>query len=147
MQAKFLFYLFIHDRPWNMQGKLTLFTDFVAQIKNIAPPGEARIYTTRTYQFDPLTINIPRCTPEHLRGGDPTQNAKEFEMVLAGGEYTINAKKDSIVLNAGFGCYVYGLTNTVEEGCALARKTLIEGKGEEMLNKWRDVSKEIAGRG
>lgn len=68
-------------------------------------------------------------------------------MVLAGGEYTTNAKKDSIVLNAGFGCYVYGLTSTIEEGCALARKTLIEGKGEKMLNKWRDVSKEIAGRG
>jgi anthranilate phosphoribosyltransferase len=68
-------------------------------------------------------------------------------MVLAGGEYTINAKKDSIVLNAGFGCYVYGLTDTIEAGCALARKTLIEGKGEELLRRWVAASKEIAGRG
>lgn len=136
--------LFFHDLSLKiMHSPSTTF----AQIKNTAPPGEPRTYTTKTYQFDPLSLNIPRCTPEDLRGGDPAQNAKEFEMVLAGGEYTINAKKDSIVLNAGFGCYVYGLTNTIEEGCALARKTLIEGKGEEMLNKWRDVSKEIAGRG
>jgi len=84
---------------------------------------------------------------EDLRGGEPTQNAKEFELVLTGGEYETNAKKDSIVLNAGVGCYVYGLTETIEEGCALAKKTLISGKAEEVLKNWRAVSKEIAGRG
>ena len=50
-------------------------------------------------------------------------------------------------MNAGVGCYVYGLTETMEEGCALAKKTLVEGKAEEVLKKWRAVSKEIAGRG
>ena len=119
----------------------------ISQIKNTAPPGETKTYTKRTFEFDPLTINIPRCKVEDLKGGDPVQNAKEFEMVLQGGEYKTNAKKDSIVLNAGVGCYVYGLTETIEEGCALAKKTLIEGKAEEVLNKWKDVSKEIAGRG
>lgn len=92
-------------------------------------------------------MNIQRCKVEDLKGGDPAQNAKEFEMVLQGGEYENNAKKDSIVLNAGVGCYVYGLTETIEEGCALAKKTLVEGKGEEVLKKWREVSREIAGRG
>jgi len=119
----------------------------IVEIKNTAPPGETRTYTTRTYEFDPLTIGIPRCKVEDLKGGEPAQNAKEFELVLKGGEYGTNAKKDSIVLNAGVGCYVYGLTETIEEGCALAKKTLISGKAEEVLNKWRDVSKEIAGRG
>lgn len=119
----------------------------IVEIKNTAPPGETRTYTTRTFEFDPLTVNIPRCKVEDLKGGEPTQNAKEFEMVLTGGEWETNAKKDSIVLNAGVGCYVYGLTETIEEGCALAKKTLIAGKAEEVLNKWRDVSKEIAGRG
>ena len=82
-----------------------------------------------------------------MKGGDPAQNAKEFEMVLEGGEYTTNAKKDAIVLNAGVGCYVYGLTETIEEGCALARKTLVEGKGAEVLKEWLKVSNEIAARG
>jgi anthranilate phosphoribosyltransferase len=68
-------------------------------------------------------------------------------MVLQGGEYVNNAKKDAVVLNAGVGCYVYGLTESIEEGCALARKTMVEGKGEEVLIKWRDASKKIAGRG
>mmetsp|Transcript_5175 Transcript_5175/g.7781 ORF Transcript_5175/g.7781 Transcript_5175/m.7781 type:complete len:299 (+) Transcript_5175:3-899(+) len=119
----------------------------IVEIKNTAPPGEKRTYTTRTFEFDPLTIGIERCKVEDLRGGEPARNAKEFEKVLQGGEWETNAKKDAIVLNAGVGCYVYGLTETIEEGCALAKKTLISGKGEEVLNKWRDVSKEIAGRG
>jgi len=119
----------------------------IVEIKNIAPAGESRKYTTNKFKFDPLSVNIPRCKVEDLKGGDPAQNAKEFELVLTGGEYEANAKKDSIVLNAGVGCYVYGLAETIEEGCALAKKTLIEGKGEELLNKWREVSKEIAGRG
>ena len=84
---------------------------------------------------------------EDLKGGDPAQNAQEFENVLQGGEYTANAKKDSIVLNAGVGCYVYGMVDTIEEGCALARKTLVEGKGAEVLKKWRVVSNEIGQRG
>lgn len=91
-------------------------------------------------------MNIQRCKVEDLKGGDPAQNAKEFEMVLEGGDYTNNAKKDSIVLNAGVGCYVYGLAETIEEGCALARKTLVEGKGAEILKKWRVVSNEIAAK-
>jgi anthranilate phosphoribosyltransferase len=116
------------------------------QIKNTAPAGEKKTYTTRKYQFDPLSVNIPRCVVEDLKGGDPEQNAKEFENVLEGGEYTTNAKKDAIVLNAGVGCYVYGMTETIEEGCALARKTLVEGKAAEVLKKWKAVSKEIAGK-
>ena len=119
----------------------------IVEIRNTAPPGEKKVYDTKTYKFDPLSVNIQRCKVEDLKGGDPGQNAKEFELVLEGGEYTTNAKKDSIVLNAGVGCYVYGLTETIEEGCALARKTLVEGKGAEVLKKWKQVSKEIAARG
>ncbi len=119
----------------------------IVEIRNTAPAGEKKTYTTRTFKFDPLSVNIQRCKVEDLKGGDPAQNAKEFEMVLEGGEYTTNAKKDAIVLNAGVGCYVYGLTETIEEGCALARKTLVEGKGAEVLKEWLKVSNEIAARG
>jgi anthranilate phosphoribosyltransferase len=119
----------------------------IVEIKNTAPAGEKKVYDTKVFKFDPLSVNIPRCKVEDLKGGDPAQNAKEFEMVLEGGDYTTNAKKDSIVLNAGVGCYVYGLTETIEKGCALARKTLVEGKALDVLKKWKKVSKEIAARG
>lgn len=117
------------------------------KIKNTAPAGEKKTYITKSYQFDPLTINIPRCAVEDLKGGDPATNAKEFEKVLEGGDYSANAKKDAVVLNAGVGCYVYGAAESIEEGCALARKTLVEGKAEEVLKKWKKVSKEISARG
>ena len=119
----------------------------IVKIQNTAPAGEAKVYTTRQYQFDPLTVGIQRCKVEDLKGGDPAQNAKEFEMVLEGGEYNNNAKKDSIVLNTGVGCYVYELAETIEDGCALAKSTLVEGKGIEILKKWKAVSNEIASRG
>eukprot|EP00569_Conticribra_weissflogii_P016323 CAMPEP_0171396750 /NCGR_PEP_ID=MMETSP0880-20121228/4800_1 /TAXON_ID=67004 /ORGANISM="Thalassiosira weissflogii, Strain CCMP1336" /LENGTH=357 /DNA_ID=CAMNT_0011910447 /DNA_START=16 /DNA_END=1089 /DNA_ORIENTATION=- len=119
----------------------------IVEIKNTAPAGEKKTYITKSYKFDPLTINIPRCAVEDLKGGDPSTNAKEFEKVLEGGDYTANAKKDAIVLNAGVGCYVYGATESIEEGCALARRTLVEGKAEELLRKWKKISGEISVRG
>jgi len=64
---------------------------------------------------------------------------------LRGGEET-SAKEGSIVPNSRVGCYVYGLLETIEEGCVLAKKTLISLKVEEVLKNWSAVSKEIAGR-
>lgn len=78
-----------------------------------------------------------------LKGGDPKENAERFQQVLQGGDHT-DAKRDAIVLNAGVGCYVYGLTPTIEEGCTLARETLKSGKAADLLKKWITVSQEIA---
>lgn len=60
-----------------------------------------------------------------------------------GGSHT-NAKRDSIVLNAGVGCYVYGLVESIEEGIALARETLESGKATEVLQKWIISSQEVS---
>jgi anthranilate phosphoribosyltransferase len=78
-----------------------------------------------------------------LKGGGPEENAQKFKEVLLGGDHS-DAKRDSIVLNAGVGCYVYGLTKTMEEGCALARKTLQSGKASELLEQWIQASQDIA---
>jgi len=115
----------------------------IMEIKNTAPVGETKSYTTRKFTFDPLTVGIPRCDVKDLRGGGPEQNAEEFKKVLLGGSHT-NAKRDSIVLNAGVGCYVYGLVETIEDGVALARKTLETGKADEVLQKWIVASQEAA---
>lgn len=90
-----------------------------------------------------MTVDIPRCKVEDLRGGGPEENAEEFRKVLLGGDHT-NAKRDSIVLNAGVGCYVYGMTDTIEDGIKLARETLVSGKAAELLKQWIDVSQEVA---
>jgi anthranilate phosphoribosyltransferase len=95
----------------------------ILEIKNTAAPGEPRVYEEREFSFDPESVGIPRCQLIDLKGGGPEENAEKFRQVLMGGTHS-DAKRDSIVLNAGMGCYVYGLTESIEEGCKLARTTL-----------------------
>jgi anthranilate phosphoribosyltransferase len=119
-------------------GPATIF-----EIRNVAPQDQPKVYETRTFQFDPLSIGIPRCTLEDLKGGGPVENAAEFRKVLLGGTEH-NAKRHAVILNAGLGCFVYGLTDSIETGCALARTTLESGKAHEVLQEWIAVSQEIA---
>lgn len=112
------------------------------QIKNVSPPGEPKVYESKTFEFDPSSIGIPKCDLIDLKGGGPKENAEKFLAVLQGGSHT-DAKRDSIVLNAGMGCYVYGLTPTIEEGCVLARKTLEDGKASGLLQRWIAVSQKV----
>jgi anthranilate phosphoribosyltransferase len=115
---------------------------YIKKIKNVAEEGTPRVYEEKTFDFDPLDIGIKRCTVQDLKGGGPEENAEKFRKVLEGGTHT-DAKRDSIVLNAGVGCYVYGLTPTIEEGCELARETLNSGKAAELLQKWIEVSQQV----
>jgi anthranilate phosphoribosyltransferase len=115
----------------------------ILEIKNIAAPGEPRIYEEREFEFDPLSIGIARCELADLKGGGPEENAQKFRDVLLGGGHT-DAKRDSIVLNAGVGCYVFGLAKSIEDGCDLARATLESGKASSLLESWVKVSQEIA---
>lgn len=115
----------------------------IRQIKNTAPPGEPKVYETNEFEFDPVSIGIPKCELIDLKGGGPEENAQKFKAVLEGGDHT-DAKRDAIVLNAGVGCYVYGLTGTIEEGCTLARSTLNSGKAAQLLEKWIEISQDIA---
>ena len=78
---------------------------------------------------------MPLCKVEDLRGGDAAENAQALRDVLTGGSHR-NAKRDSVVLNAGFGVYVYGLAGSVEEGVALARQVMESGKALNTLDKW-----------
>ena len=101
------------------------------------------LFSFHRYEFDPISVNVPRCTIEDLRGDDVDENVREFRDVLRAGEYT-NAKRDAVILNAGFGVYVYGLTSSIEDGIELARRTLYTGKASALLSQWADVTTKIA---
>ena len=87
-------------------------------------------------------MGVERCTIEDLKGGGPEENAEQFRKVLEGGSRN-DAKRDAIVLNAGVGCYVYGLAPSISEGCRLARETLELGKATEVLANWIKVSNQV----
>lgn len=90
-----------------------------------------------------MTVGILRCTITDLKGGDADENAQALRDVLLGGEYN-NAKRDSIILNAGMGCYVYGLAESVEDGIKLARKVLYSGQASVKLQQWIEASQQAA---
>ena len=114
----------------------------IVEVRNTASEGEEKVYVKREYMFDPMTVGVERCTVEDLKGGTPEENKEEFKKVLMGGVPN-NAKRDAVVLNAAFGCYVYGLVPTVEEGVKLARETLEAGKATVLLEEWIRVSNEV----
>jgi anthranilate phosphoribosyltransferase len=117
----------------------------IVEIRNISSAGEPKIYHEKQYMFDPLDVGIPRCQLLDLKGGNPEENAEEFRKVLLGGEHS-DAKRDAIVLNSAFGCYVYGLVESVAEGVSLARSVLNSGKAAEKLNEWIACSQMIGSK-
>mmetsp|Transcript_83856 Transcript_83856/g.237111 ORF Transcript_83856/g.237111 Transcript_83856/m.237111 type:complete len:310 (-) Transcript_83856:89-1018(-) len=115
----------------------------ILEIKNTAAPGEPKVYTKNMMKFDPLDVGIPRCVVEDLRGGDAKENAALLREALEKGEHT-NAKRDAIVLNAGVGCYVFGLADSIPGGIDLARAALNEGKGLAKLDEWIATTTNLA---
>lgn len=116
----------------------------VNEIKKVRDPSTGAVtYVSNKYMFDPLSVGVPRCKIGDLKGGDAEENAEEFKTVLNGGEFT-NAKRDSIILNAGFGVYVYGLADSIEGGIDLARKTLYSGRAKEQLDRWIKVTQQLS---
>lgn len=93
----------------------------------------------RRLRFDPeAELGMPRVETADLRGGDATHNADVIRRVLSGNLEGPIA--DAIALNAGVGCYVYGLDNTVKEGVARVKEVLKSGKALRTLENWAAVS-------
>lgn len=96
----------------------------------------------RSWTFDPLVeVGMARAQIGDLKGGDAAYNAAIIRKVLAGelqGPIT-----DAIALNAGAGCYVYGLDATIGDGVERARQVLKSGKALEKLDEWAKVSQQL----
>jgi anthranilate phosphoribosyltransferase len=54
----------------------------------------------REYELDPRDLDVARCDPEELRGGDPGTNASAMRAVLAGAD---GGHRSAVILNAAGG--------------------------------------------
>lgn len=86
---------------------------------------------------------LPRCSVDELAGGGRDENAAILRDVLGGTRPGPIA--DCVALNAGVGCYVYGLANSIESGVERAREVLASGAGLRTLDLWA-ASSQRAGR-
>jgi len=82
------------------------------------------------FTIDPREFGLALRAPEELRGGDPADNARSLEAVLAGAR---NAYRDIAVLNAGAALVVAGAAQALADGVAQAQDAVDSGAARATL--------------
>jgi anthranilate phosphoribosyltransferase len=85
---------------------------------------------SQAYTFNPAEYGFSQAQITDLRGGDATKNKAIIADALQGKQ---SAVADTLVLNAGLACYVYGVANSVEAGIALAKENQKSGSAYDLL--------------
>ncbi|MEE2657778.1 MAG: anthranilate phosphoribosyltransferase [Candidatus Latescibacterota bacterium] len=100
----------------------------VAELKN----GEVNSYTVEPGQFGMDTV-----ASDALHGGDAGHNADILRRILDG---EMGAPTDVVVLNAAAAITAGGLSETMEDGVAIARESIASGKAAGVLDKLVEIS-------
>ncbi|HEY4347761.1 MAG TPA: anthranilate phosphoribosyltransferase [Gaiellaceae bacterium] len=100
-------------------------------IDELSPAGpnlvcEVADGAVREYQLDPADLDIPRCDPAVLGGGDPAANAKGLRAVVCG-EVREGGHRDAVLLNAAGAIAASGHAADLREGLELARTAIDSG--------------------
>jgi len=90
-----------------------------------------------TFELTPEAVGLSRTDMASLKGGDGVENAKALRAVLEGAQ---NPYRDISVLNAAGALVVADKAATIEEGIALAAKSLSSGAALATLDKLVEVS-------
>jgi anthranilate phosphoribosyltransferase len=88
----------------------------------------------RPFILDPSALGLNRCSLTDLQGKDAAYNARKILEAFNGVE---SAFADTIALNAGSALYLYGKTDSIQDGVTLAKEHLKERKANEVLSRWR----------
>jgi len=90
-------------------------------------------------ELTPEEAGLARRPIDALRGGDPKDNAAAMCALLSGrgnGAYL-----DAVSLNAGALAWLAGKSDSLADGVALARETLVSGRPGKRLERWVEVSR------
>lgn len=109
-------------------------------LDEISPIGithviEIRDGETREWNIDPAKFGFSSTSRDELAGGDPAENARIINEILAGGGTP--AARAAVIMNAAAAIYVSGRETSYEESVEAARSALSEGKGADALNRLR----------
>ncbi|MEX1307357.1 MAG: bifunctional anthranilate synthase component II/anthranilate phosphoribosyltransferase [Eubacteriales bacterium] len=89
------------------------------------------------YTISPEDFGLSTCDSSALLGGDAEENAQIIEALLDG---KTGPKQDVVCLNAGAALYVTGKVDSIQDGVALAKELLENGKAKAALEAMKKVS-------
>jgi anthranilate phosphoribosyltransferase len=100
--------------------------------------GEVVDGDVRLREVDPLDLGVPRCAPEELAGGGPTENAAAIRAIFEGAD---GGRKDAILLNAAGAIAAGGHAKDLADGLGYAREALESGAAAARLTQLIAFSK------
>lgn len=86
-------------------------------------------------QLDAKDYGIKRCELSDLKGGKAEVNAKILLDVFSGEK---GAVADTLIFNAAVGSYIYGQSDSIENGVQRATETLSSGRISELIKELRN---------
>ena len=90
----------------------------------------------RKFTLDPKYYGIPYANIKDIAGGEAKENARIIIDILNGKK---GPERDIVVLNAGAGFFSGKITDSIEEGIALANKLLDEGTALAKYNELKEA--------
>jgi anthranilate phosphoribosyltransferase len=105
--------------------------------------SECRGSSVQTFYVHPSDFGLVKATPEALKGGDASTNAKIVRAVLSGEQ---GRPRDVVLLNAGAALFVGGLATTVQEGITKAAAAIDSGAALKVLEQLVAVSNRTGAR-
>ena len=89
------------------------------------------------YKITPEQFGFERCLKEELVGVTPQENAKITLDILKGQK---GPQRDAVLMNAGAAIYIGGKAQDLQEGIAIARQMIDEGKALKKLEDFIQAS-------
>jgi anthranilate phosphoribosyltransferase len=91
-------------------------------------------------EVDPAALGIAAASPDELRGGSVTDNAKVALEVLSGSP---GAARDLVLANAAAGLLVGGAAPTLGDAVPIAAETIDSGRARRVLDRLVEVSNRV----
>jgi anthranilate phosphoribosyltransferase len=102
--------------------------------------AEVRGRQVDVFRITPELCGLSRSPLAAVRGGDPAENARRGEMLLAGAD---GPDADIVALNAGLALYAADQADTVAQGVRRAQEAMRDGRARRLLERLRAWPDEV----
>jgi anthranilate phosphoribosyltransferase len=123
------------DRAWVVHG-----ADGIDEISTTGytKVSECRDGAVKTFYLHPGDFGLAKASPDALKGGSASDNARIIDAVLDG---QTGAPRDVVVLNAGCALFISGEAASVVDGMKRAAQAIDSGAARQTLARLVDLSK------